>query len=1019
MIIAHLADIQIRLFKRKEEYKYIFSKLNDSLHEHKPDIIVVCGDVVHNKVSLSPESVDLTSDFLKMLSEHSEVYMIPGNHDLVVINKSRLDALTPIVKNINSKRIHYYTNSGIINIDESLAFGIFSLIDRENFPINFDKDKLRNYIALYHGSLNGAVYENEQVSKSPDDNVRIFDNYDLALCGDIHKRQQIGKAFYCGSLIQQNYGESLDKGYLLWNLANFSNKFIIIHNKWTYNTIDLSNNQELPNIELNEKPRIRVILSSPTVSEIQKVYADIRKKWNNVEEIVIKHKDEKEEKDNALSRLEDVSTLENIEKLLNEHLKDKVKDEIIRKIIDINKEVYWKVPDISLRNVVWNLEELEISNMFSYGLNNKIDFRNYNGIVGIFAPNRTGKSSIIDSILHIITGKNSKFKKSYNVVNNKESECIGSVVISIGDKRYKIERTVIRGDKKKKSSSTTLRFYEIDGDPENEQQKTDTDKLIRRMFGNYEELTLTSFGLQGKITNFVENTGESYRIKTFSKFLGLDVFESMFNLVKEEAKELESALKVYADLDFSKQIAENDRKLKAANHILKELNFDIEFVNDEKSILEHQIIELKSKVNQEDLTDYDYEIKAVNERIDIEFLNIQTISSDIQNKTNKLEIVSNELAKYNKENILNEISKLEKNVENYHNLLVELADKKALLNRDDKAVNAFDEQIWMQTTEICQNCKFFVEAKTIKSELNDAKEQINELENVLINYANSPEDLRNKREELQKYEKIKMFDFSLKKEFEMANIKLKQAEDDLFLYNVRLAELKEKKEKANDKIEDVKSLKENSKKLAIVNEKLNKKNEELINTKSEIKLREENLKNFEESFKKFKDLEDKYEAYKLYKEAISKDGIPYIILSKSINYINNEINNILENFVNFRVKVETDEEDKDLAIMVQYEDGTDGPIEGASGMEKTITAIAIRAALVKISNLPKCNIFVLDEFASSLDSKYINSVESMLNYLKNMFDIVLLITHSQEIMDCAESNINIVKSQGYSKIISN
>ena len=37
--------------------------------------------------------------------------------------------------------------------------------------------------------MNGAIYENEQTTKSPDDNVNIFENYDAALCGDIHAQQ--------------------------------------------------------------------------------------------------------------------------------------------------------------------------------------------------------------------------------------------------------------------------------------------------------------------------------------------------------------------------------------------------------------------------------------------------------------------------------------------------------------------------------------------------------------------------------------------------------------------------------------------------------------------------------------------------------------------------------------------------------------------------------------------------------------------------------------------------------------
>lgn len=49
--------------------------------------------------------------------------------------------------------------------------------------------------------------------------------------------------------------------------------------------------------------------------------------------------------------------------------------------------------------------------MFSYGPNNVVDFANAQGLVGIFAPNHTGKSAILDSIAFCLFDKCSRTKK--------------------------------------------------------------------------------------------------------------------------------------------------------------------------------------------------------------------------------------------------------------------------------------------------------------------------------------------------------------------------------------------------------------------------------------------------------------------------------------------------------------------------------------------------------------------------------------------------------------------------------
>ena len=72
----------------------------------------------------------------------------------------------------------------------------------------------------------------------------MFDGFDMALLGDIHKRQTIGgdHIAYAGSMIQQNHGESLDKhGYLLWDVPTRTFEEFNIPNDYGFYTLDVDN----------------------------------------------------------------------------------------------------------------------------------------------------------------------------------------------------------------------------------------------------------------------------------------------------------------------------------------------------------------------------------------------------------------------------------------------------------------------------------------------------------------------------------------------------------------------------------------------------------------------------------------------------------------------------------------------------------------------------------------------------------------------------------------------------------
>ena len=96
--IHHLSDIHIRNLKRHTEYREVFQKVYDRIKKNSKDsVIYVGGDIAHAKLDMSPELVDLISEFLQNLADIAPTIVIAGNHDCNLNNLHRLDVLQPIV----------------------------------------------------------------------------------------------------------------------------------------------------------------------------------------------------------------------------------------------------------------------------------------------------------------------------------------------------------------------------------------------------------------------------------------------------------------------------------------------------------------------------------------------------------------------------------------------------------------------------------------------------------------------------------------------------------------------------------------------------------------------------------------------------------------------------------------------------------------------------------------------------------------------------------------------------------
>ena len=91
-------------------------------------------------------------------------------------------------------------------------------------------------------------------------------------------------------------------------------------------------------------------------------------------------------------------------------------------------------------------------------------------------------------------------------------------------------------------------------------------------------------------------------------------------------------------------------------------------------------------------------------------------------------------------------------------------------------------------------------------------------------------------------------------------------------------------------------------------------------------------------------------------------------------------------------------------------------IELASGMEKMMSSLAIRVALINVSSLTKTNMLIIDEGFGSLDESNIEACSRLLQSLKKWFKNIIIISHVDAIKDAVDNSLEIIKNEKDSKV---
>lgn len=797
--VYHLSDIHIRNSNQRQiEYSEVFEKTYKKLRSvigqnKKISLIVLTGDILHAKTELSPESISMTYFFLKKLSDIANVIVIPGNHDTNLSNRQRLDALSPIINDIGKlPNVYYLKNSGFY-LYNNIIFGVTSIFDQilltankmtADICKNISKYKHKYKIGLYHGAVHSAETDVGFRMNREDLLVEHFKGYDYVFLGDIHKFQYMNEnktIAYSGSLIQQSYGESIDNhGVLQWDLKNGESKLLEIKNDYGYCTVRIINGEIEPGTRIPLKPKIRFILENTNEMQYQEVVKKIEKEYDLCE--IIKESNFRTKlcqnhlNNNTKNKKKNTKLAYNTqEDIIRGYLtKKKLDTDKIDSIIDLHKKIHQKIlaqkqnnianiGSVGLsKNQTWKIVELKFSNTLSYGKDNVIDFRNYepNQIIGIMAPNRYGKSAILDIILFCLFDKMSRGERR-DILNKNQNKMYCSLLFRIGKVHYLIERI---GQRSKNGLSVKIdvNFYQINTDTkmgiENKEKlngldKNDTNKKIIDLIGDYTDYLTTCFCLQStKSNNFIDMT-QLQKKEYLNEILKLNVFEDCHNVAKDKLKELTGQMKLLEKQIGNKTFAEIKESIEITTKEVRKLTSNQTVLQTLISENLDYMLEIHEQLplnNYNDLREYtlesEFDISSTIEKLTLELehmphINTQKINSKINNMNTKLEEIEKNIVESNCEANLEKMrNKLEKLLLKFINIsptmlpMYEKLDIKELNLEKDTVTNRITQINKMLSNNFCSDLTDKItQISNLVKEINDLKKQIKpiNIQNIL------------------------------------------------------------------------------------------------------------------------------------------------------------------------------------------------------------------------------------------------------------------------------------------------
>jgi DNA repair exonuclease SbcCD ATPase subunit len=648
--------------------------------------------------------------------------------------------------------------------------------------------------------------------------------------------------------------------------------------------------------------------------------------------------------------------------------------------------------------------------------------------MGLFAPNAQGKSSLFDAISFCLFDKCSRAYKASAIMNNRKSDFHCQLDFTIDGVMYHIRRegrTINKG----RNVKVDVDFWKdgISGKESlNGTERRDTNSTIEGYVGRYEDFVMTALSLQSNNALFIDKS-QSERKDLMAQFMGLDMFDKLYETATNDIKDVNALIRNFKRTDFTTELAQKETDLGEKKIEYGELDKEKTELETRKAELEEQIVGLSQQ------------IVPIQGNLDIDELNskVTKIEGELTNwgdtKFDKIQkhTEAKELVREAKEMVDSKFTINDTDIQivylNYQREQKALVEAEKVYSTAKLHLGLAEEKIkHLDNHKYDPNCKYCCDNSFVKDAMN-AKETISELlervkqatiqctgiQQTLDSWEGVEEQFRQWKQWTDEHSRLIIVRDRLEGDIKTSDSKIELLQHQLETTKADIKRYNDNEETITNnhtldiQIQNIRREKQG------VEKQITDVNKEMLKLMSDVGATKTYIDNMKAKMEEVKELETKNQLYTFYLDAVKKDGVPYELISKALPAIENEVNNILGQVVDFSISMDTD--GKNINARIVYED-QEWALEMCSGMEKFISGLAIRVALINICNLPRPNFLVIDEGFGTLDADNLSSLFMMMQYLKTQFDFIWVISHLEQMRDIVDGLIEIKKVDGFSKI---
>ena len=659
----------------------------------------------------------------------------------------------------------------------------------------------------------------------------------------------------------------------------------------------------------------------------------------------------------------------------------------------------------------WSVKWIMVDNFLSFGEHNYVPFSKLKGltVVNSVPANQGGKTTLtIDAIKFLLHGTTTKTDKNEEVFNtfSGKNELVVRGMIDIEGEETIIERKMKRSAKKGGGWTVTnkVNYYKLLPDSEeemlNEDDATKTTKKLKETIGSEKDFEMLVLATEKNLDDLIGlTTSESGKVLT--RLIGLEILEFK-----------EAAARVMYN-EFAKKKKSNEYDV---------ITLGTDIIDHQTKITQGEELELSLKTKLEDAKIKISELNIENDRllnskekidVTVSALNPSKLQEDVDNLTVKGKDIKVRVASL--ETRIIEIGEIVFDEDRHHALTNELSNKTS-----DKAVKEAEvKRLKKVVTDlisggICQSCNRKLDDVDNTEHINKHNQEIGQ---ILAALAALTENMSLVNEELAGLNEIKVkIDAKNRLELDKDRLEVEigglrnqvvAKMNDLKKYNLNLEAI-EHNNRVDMAVSKVKT------DIAVYTYAKDDTISKIERVSSDIQGHKINIATKSKLIDTIKKEEEIERIFKVYIDLVGKKGISKLVLRSVLPIINSEVQRLLEDVCDFEVEIFMDDKN-DVQFLINKDD-TSKQLKSASGFEKTAASLALRGILGKLSTLPMPNFITFDEVMGKVAPENIEKLKALFDKIKDMYEIVFLITHNDLIKDWSSNIVTVVKENNISRI---